>query len=237
MQYSRSLLIVTGHSGSPVQPLVDRLVENSSDYSVVKPVGTERAIGYRGQDIENAMVGGKSAVIVSYDPEATSVLQNWAASEGIQTHTAFVSAPQELSFSRAMGNWQQQQNGQPMDTLLPEIETMTEKALLAGYERGEMAVMDKPHYQTEMVPNDVLRRFSAIIHSEQLWQDTVQHENTIHFEPVFGEDLNQLAGKIADQHADYAVKQGYAQPDPTPGLDKSPGYTAPKFDNSREPRM
>lgn len=236
VQYSRSLVIVTGHSGAPVQPMVDRIVSSASDHIGVTPVGSEKSLGYRSRDIQNAMNGGKAAVVAAYDPGATSVLQDWAEREGIETHTVFVKAPQELSFSRAMGNWQQIKGGQPADTLLPEIEPMSESDLLNAFERGEVAVMDKPHYRSEMAPKEMLRRFSAIIHSEPMWEDSISHDQAVEFEPAFGAELPELASQVVEQHANISLEKGVASPDPAPeaAATKAP---SPGQDNSPTPRF
>jgi len=232
VKYSRSLIIVTGNSGAPVQPMVD-YIQSKADYQGVRPVGTEKAIGYSGFDIENAMSRGQAAVLATYDPSSTANLQDWAEREGINTFTVFVSAPQELSFSRAMGNAQQMKQGAPIQTLLPDIEHMDERPLLEAYESGELACIDKPHYQSSMTPDDFLAKFSSIIHSEPLWRDSIEHDSTVDFEPAFGPSMEDLAGQALSRHQNVALDAGYAKGDPameqapairqsTPGLSSRP---------------
>lgn len=237
MQYSRSLLIITGHSGAPVQPMVNQIISSHSDHEAVRPVGNEKALGFRAQDIHNVMASGKAAVVASYDPSATSVLQDWAASEGINTHTVFIKAPQELSFSRAMGNWQQVKENRPMDTLLPDIETMDESELLSAYERGEVSMIDKPHYSSDMAANQMLRRISAIIHSEPMWEDSIAHDNVVDFEPAFGPSVSSMAEQIVSRHAEYAVENGHAISTPDPVVAQEPGVSRPAPNNTPKPRM
>lgn len=236
MKYSRSLIIVTGHSGAPVQPMVDH-IQSKSDYQAIRPVGSEKAIGYSGFDIENAMSRGQAAVLATYDPSSTANLQDWAEREGINTFTVFVSAPQELSFSRAMGNAQQMKQGKPIQTLLPEIEPMNERALLEAYESGELACIDKPHYQSSMTPDDFLAKFSSIIHSEPLWRDSIEHDTTVDFEPAFGPSLEDLAGQALSRHQSVALDAGYAKGDPA--MEQAPAVrqSTPDLSSSPKPRM
>lgn len=214
MKYSRSLIIVTGNSGAPVQPLVDH-IKSKADYEAIRPVGTEKAIGYSGFDIWNTIGRGKAAVIATYDPSATANLQDWAEREGINTFTVFVSAPQELSFSRAMGNAQQMKQGVPIQTLLPDIEAMDERTLLEAYESGELVCIDKPHYQSSMTPDDFLAKFSSIIHSEPLWRDSIEHDSTVDYEPAFGPSIQDLANQALTRHQNLALDAGYAKSGPS----------------------
>ena len=216
MQYSRSLVIITGHSGAPIQPMVDRIASESNNHVTIKPVGSDKAFGFRAQDIENAITSGQAAVISALDPTSASVLQGWARREGVETHTVFIRAPQELSFSRAMGSWEQVKQGKAVDSMLPDIEPMGQRELLEAYERGEVTMIDQPHYRSEMAPKDMLRRFSAIIHSEPMWEDSVDFQQKIDFEPAFGPSLSDMAGTIVEHHADHALSQGYGSEDPAP---------------------
>lgn len=228
MQYSRSLLIITGHSGAPTQPTVDLIAKNYPDHAAIRPVGTDKAIGFRSQDIENAVSSGKAAVVATYDPNSTAILLNWAEREGIRTHTVFVKAPQELSFSRAMGNWQQAKSGMAMDTLLPDIEAMNESDLLRAYERGEVSVIDKPYYRNEMTPKEMLQRFSSIIHSEPMWEESISHDAVVDYEPAFGLSLPGIAEQVVSRHTDLAVTNGYAFPDPEPVQSVDAGPEGPR---------
>jgi len=218
VKYSRSLVIITGNSGSPVQPMVDWISRNPT-HNAVKPVGSDKVIGYRGEDLENAMAGGKSAVVAAYDPSSVSNLQDWCQREGINTFTVFVKAPQELSFSRAMGNAQLMKRGIPIDTLLPDIADMPEKDVLLAYENGELACIDKPHYQSTMTPDDFLSKFSSIIHSEPLWADSLEHDATVNYEPAYGPSIDDLTSQALNRHSKMAVESGYGEPEP----DAAPG--------------
>jgi hypothetical protein len=232
VQYSRSLLIITGHSGAPTQLTVDLIANNYPDHTAVRPVGTDKAIGFRSQDIENAVSSGKAAVVATYDPSSTAVLLSWAEREGIRTHTVFVKAPQELSFSRAMGNWRQAKSGKAMDTLLPDIESMNESDLLRAYERGEVSMIDKPHYRNEMTPKEMLQRFSSIIHSEPMWEESISHDVVVDYEPAFGMSLSGIAAQVVSRHADLAVTNGYAAPNPAPARSVDAGPEGPRHSPS-----
>lgn len=228
MQYSRSLLIITGHSGAPTQLTVDLVAKNHPGHAAVRPVGTDKAIGFRSQDIENVVSSGKVAVVATYDPSSTAVLLNWAARESIRTHTVFVKTPQELSFSRAMGSWHQAKSGKAMDPLLPDIEAMNESDLLRAYERGEVSMIDKPHYRNDMTPKEMLQRFSSIIHSEPMWEDSISHDAVVDYEPAFGISLPDIAAQVVSRHADLAITNGYATPDPAPAPSVDAGPEGPR---------
>jgi len=225
VKYSRALIIITGNSGSPVQPMVNHIAGRPS-HNAITPVGSDSVIGYRGEDIENAMAGGNAAVLATYDPSATANLQDWCQREGINTFTVFVKAPQELSFSRAMGNAQIMKQGKPIDTLLSGISRMKEQEVLRAYESGELACIDKPHYQASMTPDDILARFSSIIHSEPMWEHSIAHDSIVTYEPAYGPTLDSLAEQVLESHQDMALDSGYAKQ--APGAPKNSEPQHPK---------